>query len=152
MHRLYPVGISLDRQVGSDVVLQNYHIPAGVSGAPQPPQQMPGPADLARSAALTLPLPTSPQTVVKVLLYSLGRNPSVFPRPERYHPRRWLGSRSSGTRSPSLAFGFGLRQCLGRRLAETEMLLLLHHVSRPAPPRPQGHAAGPAWPVGEWVG
>ncbi|XP_032704206.1 cytochrome P450 11B1, mitochondrial isoform X2 [Lontra canadensis] len=28
--RLYPVGISLDRQVGSDVVLQNYHIPAGV--------------------------------------------------------------------------------------------------------------------------
>ncbi|XP_022358115.1 cytochrome P450 11B1, mitochondrial-like isoform X1 [Enhydra lutris kenyoni] len=94
--RLYPVGISLDRQVGSDVVLQNYHIPAG--------------------------------TVVKVLLYSLGRNPSVFPRPERYHPRRWLDSRSSGTRSPSLAFGFGLRQCLGRRLAETEMLLLLHHV------------------------
>eukprot|EP00071_Canis_lupus_P048982 XP_022282539.1 cytochrome P450 11B1, mitochondrial isoform X3 [Canis lupus familiaris] len=28
--RLYPVGISVDRQVGSDVVLQNYHIPAGV--------------------------------------------------------------------------------------------------------------------------
>lgn len=91
----------------------------------------------ARSEALTLPLPTSPQTVVKVLLYSLGRNPSVFPRPERYHPRRWLDSRSSGTRSPSLAFGFGLRQCLGRRLAETEMLLLLHHVSRPGPPWPQ---------------
>ncbi|XP_032255466.1 cytochrome P450 11B1, mitochondrial-like isoform X2 [Phoca vitulina] len=28
--RLYPVGISVDRQVGSDVVLQNYRIPAGV--------------------------------------------------------------------------------------------------------------------------
>ncbi|XP_021544174.1 cytochrome P450 11B1, mitochondrial-like isoform X2 [Neomonachus schauinslandi] len=28
--RLYPVGISVDRQVGSDVVLQDYHIPAGV--------------------------------------------------------------------------------------------------------------------------
>ncbi|XP_027953085.1 cytochrome P450 11B1, mitochondrial-like [Eumetopias jubatus] len=94
--RLYPVGISVDRQVGSDVVLQNYHIPAG--------------------------------TLVKVQLYSLGRNPSVFPRPERYHPQRWLDNRSSGTRSPNLAFGFGLRQCLGRRLAETEMLLLLHHV------------------------
>ncbi|XP_034867935.1 cytochrome P450 11B1, mitochondrial-like isoform X2 [Mirounga angustirostris] len=94
--RLYPVGISVDRQVGSDVVLQDYHIPAG--------------------------------TLVKVQLYSLGRNPSVFPRPERYHPQRWLDNRSSGTRSPNLAFGFGLRQCLGRRLAETEMLLLLHHV------------------------
>nr|XP_035937846.1 cytochrome P450 11B1, mitochondrial-like isoform X4 [Halichoerus grypus] len=94
--RLYPVGISVDRQVGSDVVLQNYRIPAG--------------------------------TLVKVQLYSLGRNPCVFPRPERYHPQRWLDSRSSGTRSPNLAFGFGLRQCLGRRLAETEMLLLLHHV------------------------
>ncbi|XP_048068668.1 cytochrome P450 11B1, mitochondrial-like isoform X1 [Ursus arctos] len=94
--RLYPVGISVDRQVGSDVVLQNYHIPAG--------------------------------TLVKVHIYSLGRDPSVFPRPERYHPQRWLDNRSSGTRSPNLAFGFGLRQCLGRRLAETEMLLLLHHV------------------------
>ncbi|XP_016075672.1 PREDICTED: cytochrome P450 11B1, mitochondrial-like isoform X2 [Miniopterus natalensis] len=28
--RLYPVGISVDRQVSSDLVLQNYHIPAGV--------------------------------------------------------------------------------------------------------------------------
>ncbi|GAB5584287.1 cytochrome P450 11B1 [Prionailurus iriomotensis] len=94
--RLYPVGMSVDRKVTSDVVLQNYHIPAG--------------------------------TVVKVQLYSLGRNPSVFERPECYHPQRWLDNRGSGTRYPHLAFGFGLRQCLGRRLAETEMLLLLHHV------------------------
>uniref|UniRef100_A0A8C9M948 steroid 11beta-monooxygenase n=1 Tax=Panthera tigris altaica TaxID=74533 RepID=A0A8C9M948_PANTA len=94
--RLYPVGMSVDRKVASDVVLQNYHIPAG--------------------------------TLVKVQLYSLGRNPSVFERPECYHPQRWLDNRGSGTRYPHLAFGFGLRQCLGRRLAETEMLLLLHHV------------------------
>ncbi|GAB5584286.1 cytochrome P450 11B1 [Prionailurus iriomotensis] len=94
--RLYPVGMSVDRKVTSDVVLQNYHIPAG--------------------------------TVVKVQLYSLGRNPSVFERPECYHPQRWLDNRGSGTRYPHLAFGFGLRQCLGRRLAEAEMLLLLHHV------------------------
>lgn len=51
----------------------------------------------------------------------------MFPRPELYHPQRWL-SRGSSTRFPHLAFGFGPRQCLGRRLAETEMLLLLHHV------------------------
>nr|XP_019567733.1 PREDICTED: cytochrome P450 11B1, mitochondrial [Rhinolophus sinicus] len=94
--RLYPVGIFVERQVSSNVVMQNYHIPAG--------------------------------TLVQVQLYCLGRNPAVFTRPERYHPQRWLDNRGSGTRIPSLAFGFGPRQCLGRRLAETEMLLLLHHV------------------------
>lgn len=39
VHRLYPVGISVDRQVNSDLVLQNYHIPAGVSEAPSFPGQ-----------------------------------------------------------------------------------------------------------------
>ncbi|XP_039701894.1 cytochrome P450 11B1, mitochondrial-like [Pteropus medius] len=94
--RLYPVGMTVERQVGSDLVLQNYHIPAG--------------------------------TLVYVQLYCLGRNPAVFTRPERYHPQRWLDNRGSSTRFPYLSFGFGPRQCLGRRLAETEMLLLLHHV------------------------
>nr|prf cytochrome P450 11beta [Bos taurus] len=94
--RLYPVGITLEREVSSDLVLQNYHIPAG--------------------------------TLVKVLLYSLGRNPAVFARPESYHPQRWLDRQGSGSRFPHLAFGFGVRQCLGRRVAEVEMLLLLHHV------------------------
>lgn len=61
-------------------------------------------------------------------LYCLGRNPAVFTSPERYHPQRWLDNRGSSTRFPYLNFGFGPRQCLGRRLAETEMLLLLHHV------------------------
>ncbi|ELR44742.1 hypothetical protein M91_01138, partial [Bos mutus] len=94
--RLYPVGITVEEQVSSDLVLQNYHIPAG--------------------------------TLVKVLLYSLGRNPAVFARPESYHPQRWLDRQGSGSRFPHLAFGFGVRQCLGRRVAEVEMLLLLHHV------------------------
>ncbi|KAM5211522.1 cytochrome P450 11B1, mitochondrial-like isoform 3-T3 [Hipposideros larvatus] len=73
-------------------------------------------------------LPPLLQTLVQVQLYCLGRNPAVFARPERYHPQRWLDNRGSGIRTPNLAFGFGPRQCLGRRLAETEMLLLLHHV------------------------
>uniref|UniRef100_A0A4W2C5Y6 steroid 11beta-monooxygenase n=1 Tax=Bos indicus x Bos taurus TaxID=30522 RepID=A0A4W2C5Y6_BOBOX len=93
--RLYPVGITVEEQVSSDLVLRNYHIPAGVS---------------------------------EVLLYSLGRNPTVFARPESYHPQRWLDRQGSGSRFPHLAFGFGVRQCLGRRVAEVEMLLLLHHV------------------------
>ncbi|XP_016818890.1 cytochrome P450 11B2, mitochondrial isoform X1 [Cricetulus griseus] len=92
--RLYPVGGFLERILSSDLMLQNYHVPAG--------------------------------TLVLLYLYSMGRNPAVFPRPERYTPQRWLERKRS---FQHLAFGFGLRQCLGKRLAQVEMLLLLHHVS-----------------------
>ncbi|XP_077872708.1 cytochrome P450 11B3, mitochondrial-like isoform X2 [Ictidomys tridecemlineatus] len=91
--RLYPVGSILERTTSSDLVLQNYHIPAG--------------------------------TLVHMHLYPMGRNPALFPNPERYIPQRWLDSQLP---FHHLAFGFGVRQCLGRRLAEVEMLLLLHHV------------------------
>ncbi|KAM4823044.1 cytochrome P450 11B3, mitochondrial-like isoform X1 [Urocitellus parryii] len=91
--RLYPVGSILERTTSSDLVLQNYHIPAG--------------------------------TLVHMYLYPMGRNPALFPNPERYIPQRWLDSQ---LHFHHLAFGFGVRQCLGRRLAEVEMLLLLHHV------------------------
>ncbi|XP_050001355.1 cytochrome P450 11B1, mitochondrial-like [Alexandromys fortis] len=64
-------------------------------------------------------------TLVLLYLYSLGRNPSAFPRPERYMPQRWLERKRS---FQHLSFGFGVRQCLGKRLAQVEMLLLLHHV------------------------
>ncbi|ERE82332.1 cytochrome P450 11B1, partial [Cricetulus griseus] len=91
--RLYPVAAFLERIICSDLVLQNYHVPAG--------------------------------TVLHMSVYSMGRNPAVFPRPERYTPQRWLERKRS---FQHLAFGFGLRQCLGKRLAQVEMLLLLHHV------------------------
>lgn len=51
MHRLYPVGIFLDRCVSSDLVLQNYHIPAGVSKVPELPRQTPGSLTFARGRA-----------------------------------------------------------------------------------------------------
>ncbi|KAK2502297.1 hypothetical protein MC885_015548 [Smutsia gigantea] len=108
--RLYPVGIFVERRVSSDLVLQNYHVPAG--------------------------------TLVKVCLYSLGRNPSVLARPESYHPQRWLDTRAASSRLAHLAFGFGVRQCLGRRLAEAEMLLFLHHVSCRAGRGTRGGALG----------
>ncbi|KAG5204721.1 hypothetical protein MJG53_009318 [Ovis ammon polii x Ovis aries] len=101
--RLYPVGITLERQVSSDLVLQNYHIPAGVSEALEPRQPSP-------SGQLTSAPSCCLQTLVKVLLYSLGRNPAVFARPESYHPQRWLDRQGSGSRFPHLAFGFGVRQ------------------------------------------
>ncbi|XP_058877316.1 cytochrome P450 11B, mitochondrial-like isoform X3 [Acipenser ruthenus] len=97
--RLYPVGISVQRYPVKDIVLQNYHIPAG--------------------------------TLVQACLYPLGRSSSVFLEPLRFWPERWLDSGSgsgSGSGFRSLAFGFGSRQCVGRRIAETEMQLFLMHI------------------------
>ncbi|MBN3307820.1 CP11A protein, partial [Amia calva] len=65
-------------------------------------------------------------TLVQLGLYAMGRSPSVFPRPEQYRPSRWLRGENSYFRS--LGFGFGPRQCLGRRIAETEMQLFLIHM------------------------
>lgn len=66
------------------------------------------------------------QTLVQLGLYAMGRDYRIFPRPEQYLPSRWLRNESHYFRS--LGFGFGPRQCLGRRIAETEMQLFLIHV------------------------
>ncbi|KAI4896888.1 hypothetical protein NFI96_031587 [Prochilodus magdalenae] len=103
--RLYPVGITVQRYPIRDIVLQNYHIPAG--------------------------------TLVQACLYPLGRSWDVFQEPERFDPSRWVPGgeecpmeKGSGTGFRSLAFGFGARQCVGRRIAENEMQLLLMHILR----------------------
>ncbi|KAJ6661457.1 hypothetical protein lerEdw1_014366 [Lerista edwardsae] len=67
-------------------------------------------------------------TLCQVGLYAMGRSPAVFSDPERYDPRRWLSREDSNFKA--LAFGFGQRQCIGRRLAESEMMLFLMHLLR----------------------
>uniref|UniRef100_A0A8C8DYG8 steroid 11beta-monooxygenase n=1 Tax=Oryzias sinensis TaxID=183150 RepID=A0A8C8DYG8_9TELE len=99
--RLYPVGITVQRYPVHDIVLQNYHIPAG--------------------------------TMVQACLYPMGRSSQVFEEPLNFDPGRWSVSREEGQRGEvmgfrSLAFGFGARQCVGRRIAENEMQLLLMHI------------------------
>lgn len=58
----------------------------------------------------------------------------MFEDPQRFDPGRWRSKRDEDQRGEgmafrSLAFGFGARQCVGRRIAENEMQLLLMHVS-----------------------
>ncbi|KAM4029476.1 cytochrome P450 11B, mitochondrial-like [Anomaloglossus baeobatrachus] len=65
-------------------------------------------------------------TLVQVGLYPMGRSPHVFQDPLRYDPGRWM--RRDDTNFKALAFGFGSRQCIGRRIAETEMMLFLIHM------------------------
>uniref|UniRef100_A0A8C5PIT5 steroid 11beta-monooxygenase n=1 Tax=Leptobrachium leishanense TaxID=445787 RepID=A0A8C5PIT5_9ANUR len=65
-------------------------------------------------------------TLVQVGLYPMGRSPQVFQDPLSYDPGRWL--RREDTNFKALAFGFGSRQCIGRRLAESEIMLFLIHI------------------------
>lgn len=62
----------------------------------------------------------------------MGRDPKFFTKPEQFNPHRWLQADSTYFRG--LGFGFGPRQCLGRRIAELEMQLFLIHVSLVLPP------------------
>lgn len=122
--RLYPVGTTVQRYPVRDIVLQNYHIPAGVS------------VYTPKHTITPVPPPSvsvSTQTMVQACLYPLGRSAEVFEDPQRFDPGRWgksreEGQRGAGTGFRSLAFGFGARQCVGRRIAENEMQLLLMHV------------------------
>nr|BAR45420.1 11b-hydroxylase [Parajulis poecilepterus] len=99
--RLYPVGTTVQRYPVKDIVLQNYRIPAG--------------------------------TMVQACLYPMGRSAEVFEDPRCFNPGRWGSSREEGQSTEgagfrSLAFGFGARQCVGRRIAENEMQLFLMHI------------------------
>ncbi|XP_034863005.1 sterol 26-hydroxylase, mitochondrial [Mirounga leonina] len=62
--------------------------------------------------------------------YVVSRDPDIFPQPESFQPYRWLRKSQPaalGVQHPfgSVPFGYGVRACLGRRIAELEMQLLL---------------------------
>ncbi|XP_010986642.1 sterol 26-hydroxylase, mitochondrial [Camelus dromedarius] len=62
--------------------------------------------------------------------YVVSRDPSIFPEPDSFQPQRWLRKNQPDAlrvQHPfgSVPFGYGVRGCLGRRIAELEMQLLL---------------------------
>ena len=66
------------------------------------------------------------KTLALLSVYSSGRNEKYFPNPEAFLPERWSRT-SGGVQDPygSLPFGHGKRACVGRRLAEAQMYMLL---------------------------
>ncbi|CAH3041019.1 unnamed protein product [Pocillopora meandrina] len=99
--RLYPVATENARMLQEDIVIQGYRIP--------------------------------PNTMIRVPLYAMGRDPALFDDPLEYKPDRWLRDDTSKSHYHAFAsqpFGFGTRMCLGRRVAELEMHLLLSRVSQ----------------------
>lgn len=103
--RLYPVLPTLVRVLQEDQVLMGYHIPAG--------------------------------THVNALYYYMSRDESSFKDATKFIPERWLRDSDNPWHTPgvpqsfaSLPFGFGKRMCVGRRIAELEVHLLLTRIVR----------------------
>ncbi|XP_041353531.1 1,25-dihydroxyvitamin D(3) 24-hydroxylase, mitochondrial-like [Gigantopelta aegis] len=95
--RLYPIGNNINRVLQKDMTILGYHIPA--------------------------------EKTVTASLYVLGRLPSLYDDPESFRPERWLRGnlkeQDKMNRFAFLPFGHGVRMCIGRRLSELEMQVLI---------------------------
>uniref|UniRef100_A0A8D0H8H7 Cytochrome P450 family 27 subfamily A member 1 n=1 Tax=Sphenodon punctatus TaxID=8508 RepID=A0A8D0H8H7_SPHPU len=74
--------------------------------------------------------------------YALSHDETSFPDPERFLPRRWLREHSPSHHPfSSIPFGYGVRACVGRRIAELEMHLALARLIQTFTVRPDPQGA-----------
>ncbi|XP_022096158.1 25-hydroxyvitamin D-1 alpha hydroxylase, mitochondrial-like [Acanthaster planci] len=65
-------------------------------------------------------------TQINMCFQVMCKDPEIFEEPNEYRPERWLDVRKAPDMAFShLPFGFGPRSCVGRRLVDQEMYILL---------------------------
>ncbi|XP_054826542.1 sterol 26-hydroxylase, mitochondrial-like [Eublepharis macularius] len=113
--RLYPVVPINSRVAIKDVIIEGYHFPKG--------------------------------TLFSFCHFALSRDEANFPEPNKFVPRRWLREEHASAHHPfsSIPFGYGVRGCVGRRIAELEMHLALVRIIQKYEirPDPQGSEVKP---------
>ncbi|XP_050457807.1 cytochrome P450 315a1, mitochondrial [Cataglyphis hispanica] len=68
--------------------------------------------------------------LVVLSIYSSGRDGNDFPEPNEFRPERWIRTKDGSYQGvknlyATLPFAMGVRSCIGRKLAETQMSLTL---------------------------
>lgn len=68
-----------------------------------------------------------PDVQVTVCVYSLHRDPQLWPDPDAFKPERFLDKEETARRHPQafLPFGLGPRMCIGMRFALEELQIAL---------------------------
>jgi cytochrome P450 len=69
-------------------------------------------------------------TQVLVLLHALHHHPDFWDEPETLKPERWIGSGSPRVAFSYVPFLDGSRKCIGRSMAEMQLLVLLSAIVR----------------------
>lgn len=99
--RMYPPTVGNVRESTKDLVLSGYHVPAGLN--------------------------------VGMISMLEHFNKLHYPNPNEFIPERWLkNSKENAKGNPFsyLPFGFGARACIGKRLADLEMEILVSNIIR----------------------
>ncbi|OWA53458.1 Cytochrome P450 10 [Hypsibius exemplaris] len=93
--RLYPAPFVISRIMQSDTNVRGYNVPKGEE--------------------------------IVISLWSIGHDESLFPDHKNFVPERWMKDQADEAQRMycSLPFGHGRRMCIGRRVAEMEIYILL---------------------------
>ncbi len=71
-------------------------------------------------------------------------DPELFPNPEKFDPERWAPeNKAERAKGPMLTFGHGPRACMGTRIVELEVKVLLFYVLRKFEFMPGDHLCNP---------